>query len=90
VKVAFTTKIYSYPNQLLFTDLIHPNDAFDTMSEIKAICYCAKPRLSSRFLESPKRPKKLFGSRNLQIIIKNDKIAYIEGIMFDITQRKSR
>jgi hypothetical protein len=26
----------------------------------------------------------------LQIIIKNDKIAYIEGIMFDITQRKSR
>jgi hypothetical protein len=70
VKVAFTTKIYSYPNQLLFTDLIHPNDAFDTMSEIKAICYCAKPRLSSRFLESPKRPKKLFGSGICRSLLK--------------------
>jgi PAS domain S-box-containing protein len=74
-------------NQLLFTDLIHPDDAFDTMSEIRGnLLQNQGFHLAFRIIR--KDQKIVWVEEFADVIIKNDKIAYIEGIMFDITQRK--
>jgi PAS domain S-box-containing protein len=74
-------------NQLLFTDLIHPDDAFETMAEIKGnLLQNQGFHLTFRIIR--KDEKIVWVEEFADVIIKNDKIAYIEGIMFDITQRK--
>ncbi|MBU0942422.1 MAG: PAS domain S-box protein [Bacteroidetes bacterium] len=74
-------------NKLLFTDLIHPDDAAQTMSEIKANLLLNQGfHLTFRIIR--KDQKIVWVEEFADVIIKNKKIAYIEGIMFDITQRK--
>ena len=87
VKLTGYEKNLFLSNELLFTDLIHPDDVHQTMSEIKANLLLNQGfHLTFRIIR--KDQKIVWVEEFADVIIKNDKIVYIEGIMFDITQRK--
>lgn len=73
--------------ELLFIDLIHPEDTAKTMSEIKAkLSKNEGFHLTFRIIR--KDQEIIWVEEFADVIIKNGQIAYIEGIMIDITQRK--
>ena len=73
--------------EILFTDLIHPEDAQQTMSKIKA--KLAKNEGFHLIYRIIRKDKEIVWLEEFaDVIKKNGKIAYIEGIMIDITQRK--
>lgn len=73
--------------ELLFIDLIHPEDVQQTMAEIKSkLSKCEGFHLTFRIIR--KGGEIVWVEEFADVIIKNGEIAYIEGIMIDITQRK--
>lgn len=73
--------------ELFFIDLIHPDDKVQTMSEIKAkLSQNEGFHLTFRIIT--KDNEIIWVEEFADIILKNGQIAYIEGIMIDITQRK--
>jgi PAS domain S-box-containing protein len=73
--------------EILFIDLIHPEDAPQTMLQIKT--KLAKNEGFHLIFRIIRKDQKIIWVEEFaDVIIKNGKIAYIEGIMIDITQRK--
>ena len=73
--------------ELLFIDLIHPDDASKTMQEIRE--KLAKNEGFHVIFRIVRKDQKIVWVEEFaDVIIKNGEIAYIEGIMIDITQRK--
>ena len=73
--------------EILFTDLIHPDDSEQTMLKIKA--KLAKNEGFHLIFRIIRQDQKIVWVEEFaDVIIKNGTIAYIEGIMIDITQRK--
>jgi PAS domain S-box-containing protein len=73
--------------KILFIDLIHPEDAPQTMLQIKT--KLAKNEGFHLIFRIIRKDQKIIWVEEFaDVIIKSGKIAYIEGIMIDITQRK--
>jgi PAS domain S-box-containing protein len=86
-KLTGYSKNYFLKKRINYKDLIHPEDLEKTISESKEKLSKLEPfHLTYRILN--KKGKTVWVEEFGDAVIKNGKIAYIEGIMLDVTKRK--